>query len=161
MAKEMTKERKEQLSNRLVMNFGILLGASLVMLYVNSALRSGGTYRLVTYTVLLILGIIGIIGAIGFFLLGKLKMPKLKNYSAIFLGDAVICAMLYVVKFNLIPGYDTVASVIAVYLAMALYFVILAVITAIQLRKPVVKTVNEADAAAKAKHKSKKKKKRK
>ena len=161
MAKEITKERKEQLSNRLVLNFGILLGVALIMLYVNSALRSGGIYRTVTYTVLLVLGIIGVIGAVGFFVLGKLKNPKLTNYSAIFLGDIIICAMLYIVKFNLIPGYDTVISVIAVYLAMALYFIVLAIITAIQMRKPIVKVVSEAELEAKTKRKSKKKKKRK
>ncbi len=161
MAKEMTKERQEQLSNRLVMNFGILLGAALIMLYVNSALRSGGMYRSVTYTILLVLGIIGIAGAIAFFVLGKLKKPKLTNYSAIFLGDAIICAMLYIVKFGWIPGYNTVASVVAVYLAMVLYFIILAIVTAIQLRKPVVKTTGETENVSRHAHKAKKKKKRK
>lgn len=160
MAKEMTKERKEQLSNRLVLNFGILLGAALIMLYVNNALRSGGTYRTVTYTILLILGIIGAVGAVGFFLLGKLKLPKLKNYSAIFLGDFIICAMLYIVQLGWIPGYTNVVSVMAVYIAMAAYFIILAIITAIQLRKPVVKVKSGADTEMKSR-KSKKKKKRK
>lgn len=161
MAKEMTKERQEQLSNRLVMNFGILLGAALIMLYVNSALRSGGVYRSVTYTVLFILGIVGVVGAITFFVLGKVKYPKMKNYSAIFLGDAVICAMLYIVKFGWIPSYNTVVSVVAVYLAMVLYFAVLAIVTAIQLRKPIVKTAIETEKSAKHAHKGKKKKKRK
>ena len=156
MAKEMTRERKEQLSNRLVLNFGILLGAALIMLYVNNALRSGGTYRSVTYTVLLILGIIGAVGAVAFFLLGKLKLPKLKNYSAIFLGDFIICAMLYIVKFSWIPGYTNVVSVITVYIAMAVYFIILAIITAVQLRKPIVKV--KADSETKSGGNKKKKK---
>ena len=124
MAKVMTRERKEQLSNRLVLNFGILLGAALVMLYVNNALRSGGTYRSVTYIVLLVLGIIGAVGAVVFFIIGKWKKSKLKNYSAIFLGTFILCAMLYIVKFNWIPGYTNVISVIAVYVAMALYFIV-------------------------------------
>lgn len=156
MTNEITKERKEQLSNRLVLNFGILLGAALILLYVNNALRSGGTYAGVTYTILLILGIIGAIGAIGFFLLGKFKYPKLKNYSAIFLGDFVICAMLYAAKLSSIPGYGNIEAVIAVYVAMASYFIIMAIITGIQVNKPIAKEKTELD-TTKSKRKNKKK----
>ena len=61
----------------------------------------------------------------------------------------------------LYPGYNTVASVVAVYLAMVLYFIILAIVTAIQLRKPVVKTTGETENVSRHAHKAKKKKKRK
>lgn len=157
MTKEITKERKEQLSNRLVLNFGLLLAAALILLYVNNALRSGGVYASVTYTVLLILGIIGAIGAIGFFALGKVKYPKLKNYSAIFLGDFVICAMLYAAKLSFIPGYGNIEAVIAVYVTMTVYFIVMAIYTSIIVNKPIAKENEVSDTKSKRKGKKKRK----
>ena len=156
MAKEMTKERQERLSNRLVLNFGILLGVALVMLYVNNALRSSGI-RTATYTVLLILGIIFALLAIGFYFVGKYKAPKIKKYSPLCLGGFIICAMLYVSSLSLIPGYSNIKAVIVVYIAMAVYFIVLAIVTSIQLKKPVVKEKAAIDGAKNAKKKNKRK----
>lgn len=157
MAKVMTKERKEQLSNRLVLNFGILLGAALIMLYVFNALRS--SFANTTFLVLLVLGIVGVVGAVVFFVLGKLKYPKMKNYSAVFLGVAIGCALLYLSKFSFIPYYSKTVAVVTVYIAMAVYFIVLAIITSVQLRKPVVeeKAAQELDSRRRRKKKKKKK----
>ena len=156
MAKEMTKERQEKLANRLVLNFGILLGVALIMLYVNNALRSPGV-RTVTYTVLLVLGIIFAVGAVGFYFLGKYKVPKLTKYSPFCLGGFVICAMLYISSLSIIPGYSNIDAVIAVYIAMVVYFVVLAIVTSVQLKKPVVKEKVVVDGAKRAKKKNKRK----
>ncbi len=135
----MTKERKEQLSNRLVLNFGILLLAGLVLLYVNTALRNGGTARNLAYLFILIVGIVGAALAVFLFIWGKKKNPKALNYSAVGLGLFVGCAMLYISKLNVIPSYNNVLAVKVTYIAMAVYFVVMAIITSIQLRKPLVK----------------------
>lgn len=155
----MTKEKKEQLSNRLVLNFGILLAAGLVLLYINSALRSGGKAMNIAYWFLLIVGIISILLGIFLFVWGKLKKPSVKNYSAVCLGTLIGCAALYISKLGWIPGYDKVTAVISVYIAMAVYFIVMAIITAVQLHKPTVKS--EAEKAAHAKKMAGKKKKRK
>ena len=151
MAKTITKERQEQLANRLVLNFGILLGVALIMLYVNNALRSYGVYQATTYTISLILGIIGAAGAVVFFVLGKKKCPKLKNYSAVFLGLFVICALIYLAKLAIIPGYDHIMAVIAVYVAMVVYFIVLAIVTGIMMKRPLEKTAKEEKKHAKKK----------
>lgn len=152
----MTKEKKEQLSNRLVLNFGILLTAGLILLYVNSALRSGGKTANIAYLVILIAGIVSLALGVFLFVFGKLKKTAVKNYSAVCLGTLIGCAMLYLSRFNWIPGYTKVRAVIAVYLAMALYFIILAIVISVQMRKPLVKS-----ASAKNLHPGSKKKKRK
>ncbi len=139
----MTKEKKEKLSNRLVLNFGILLAAALVLLYVNTALRNGGSARSIAYQVVLIIGLVGAAMAIFLFVWGKLKKPAVKNYSAVGLGVFIGSAMIYLAKLNLIPKYNNVKAVIAVYIAMAAYFVVIATVTAIQLRKPVIKPENK------------------
>ncbi|MBQ4517736.1 MAG: hypothetical protein II997_04015 [Clostridia bacterium] len=148
----MTRKQKEQLSNRLVMNFGILLAAGLILLYVNSALRSGIRISNPTYLIILILGIISLALGVYVFVLGKIKKPKLTNYSAIFFGTFISCAVLYVSKFGWIPGFDKMTAVIPVYILMAVYFIVLSIVTAIQLRKPLVKSESE-----KIQHKKKKK----
>ncbi|MBE7022597.1 MAG: hypothetical protein E7414_05230 [Ruminococcaceae bacterium] len=137
----MTRKEKERLSNRLVLNFGVLLAAGLILLYVNSALRSGG--RSIAYWVILIAGILGAVGAAVLFFWGRLKKPAIKNYSAVGLGLFIGCAMLYVSKLGWIPGYTHVRAVIAVYIAMAAYFIVMAIITGIMLRKPLIKTESE------------------
>ncbi|MBR6728557.1 MAG: hypothetical protein IKL80_00210 [Clostridia bacterium] len=152
----MTKAKKEQLSNRLVLNFGILLAAGLILLYVNSALRSGGSAANAAYLVILIVGILAAALAVFLFVWGKAKKPALKNYSAVGLGVFIGCAMLYLAKLNWIPNYTNVVAVIAVYLAMAVYFIVLAIITGVMLRKPVIKA--EADKIVHAKSKKRKKK---
>ncbi|MBE7048645.1 MAG: hypothetical protein E7393_04670 [Ruminococcaceae bacterium] len=152
----MTKEQKEKLSNRLVLNFGILLVAALVLLYVNSALHSGG--RESAYWFILAVGIISVPLGVFLFIWGKLKKSAVKNYSAVCLGTLIACAVLYISKWGLFTLHSG-RAVIAVYAAMAIYFIIMAIITAIQLHKPTVKS--EAEKAAYAKKMAGKKKKRK
>ena len=137
----MTREKKEQLSNRLVLNFGILLAAGLVLLYVNTALRNGGSARSLAYLIVLITGIVSAVGTVFLFVWGKLKKPAVKNYSAVFLGMLIGCVAIYVSKFPWFIGwgYNNVKAVICVYLAMAFYFIVLAIITGIQMRKPLIK----------------------
>ncbi len=135
----MTKERKEQLSNRLVLNFGILLLAGLVLLYLNTALRNGGSARQLAYVIILIAGIVGAALAVFLFVWGMKKNPKVKNYSAIGLGVFVGSALLYISKLNLIPSYTNVLAVKVTYIAMAVYFIVMAIIIGIQVRKPLIK----------------------
>ncbi len=134
----MTRERKEQLSNRLVLNFGILLVAAVVLLYVNTALRNASSREL-TYLIVLIAGIVSAVLAVFLFVWGKMNKPAVKNYSAVALGVFVGCAILYGSKVVSFPLYNHVNAVIAVYLAMAVYFIVMAIITAVMLRKPLVK----------------------
>lgn len=152
----MTKEKKEQLSNRLVLNFGILLVGALIMLYVNSSIKS--IYSQIAYTVILVLGILGAIAAVLLFVLGPKKSPKLKNYSAVGLGVFVGAALIYLSKLNLLSFYSKSFAVVTVYLAMLVYFIVMAVYTGIMLRKP---TVKDAAAVEKAKALKKNKKRRK
>lgn len=136
----MTRERKEQLSNRLVLNFGVLLIAAVALLYVNTALRNGGGSRLLAYKFILVIGVISAILAVGLFVWGTIKKNSAKNYSAIGLGVWVGCVMLYASKLiTWFPKYTPVKAVTAVYLAMAVYFIVFAIITAVLLRKPVIK----------------------
>ena len=67
-----TREQKEKISNRLVLNFGILLAGALVLLYVYNFYASGWNTQLIN--VLSILGIIFGVAAIAMFVLG-LKKP--------------------------------------------------------------------------------------
>lgn len=157
----MTKERREQLSNRLVMNFGFLLAGALVLLYLNSALRSGGTAKEIGYWFSLGAAVIGLIGSVVLFAMGQLKQSKMKNYSAIFLGVFIGSGMIYISKFNWIPGYDNIMAVISVYIAMVVYFIVMAVITAILVRKPSVKDEAEIANALAKKARNKKKKRKK
>lgn len=152
----MTKEKKEQLSNRLVLNFGILLVGALLMLYVNSSIKS--IYSQIAYTVILVLGILGAIAAVLLFVLGPKKSPKLKNYSAVGLGVFVCAALIYLSKLNLLSFYSKSFAVVTVYLAMLVYFIIMAVYTGVMMRKPIEK---DPAAVEKAKALKKNKKRRK
>lgn len=137
----MTRERKEQLSNRLVLNFGVLLIAAVALLYVNTALRNGGSARLIAYKVVMVVGIVAAALAVFLFVWGTIKKKAaIRNYSAIGLGVWVGCIMIYASKLvTWFPTYKPVKAVTAVYLAMAIYFVVFAIVTAIMLRKPVIK----------------------
>ena len=148
----MTRKQKEQLSNRLVLNFGVILAAGLILLYVNSALRSGIRISNPTYLIILILGVISLLLGAYLLVLRKFKKSNLTNYSALFFGIAIGSAVLYISKFSLIPGIDRTNAVIPVYILMAVYFIVLSIITAVQLRKPLVKSEAE-----KIQHKKKKK----
>lgn len=133
----MTKERKEQLSNRLVINFAFLLLASMIMLYVRGGIMSSKPS--VAYIIVLILCILGLCSSVALFLLGKSKKPILKNYSAVGLGAFIIALLVYLSKFTLLGFYSKSIAVTTVYLAMLVYFIIMAIYTFIQLRKPLVK----------------------
>ncbi|MBE7040076.1 MAG: hypothetical protein E7398_05055 [Ruminococcaceae bacterium] len=147
---KLTKEKKEQLLNRLVLNFGILLIGAFLMLYVNGLLR--GSYSKLTYTIILVLGILGAVSAVLLFVLGKKKNLKLKNYSAVGIGVFVAAIILYISKFNLFSFYSKSFAVALVYILMLVYFIILAVYTKIMTSKPLVK-----DSAALKKNKKKRK----
>lgn len=153
----MTKEMKEKISNRLVLNFGVLLGAALILLYVRSALSSAVSG--ITYIILLILGILCLIGSAVMFILGKKSGSAMKNYSAIPFGTAVGTALLYLSKFNFISGYTWKRAVILVYILMAAYFIVMAIYTAVLLHKPTIKPKDEAELLRKKYAKKKKKKK--
>ncbi len=147
----MTQKRKEQLSNRLIMNFAFLLLGALILLYVNTGLRNGGAAKELTYTLLLIAGIVGAVFAIVLFALGTAKKSSsMKNYSAVGLGVLIGSMMIYLSK--IIPGYNNVTAVIVTYIAMAVYFVALAIIIGIAMRKPI-----EKDPAKKIVHAKKRK----
>lgn len=152
----MTKEKKEQISNRLVLNFGILLAAALVLLYVRSALSS--SISGITYTILLIIGILCLLGSIVMFVLGKKNETNLKNYSAVPFGVFLGCAVLYVAKLGFIPGYTWKTAVLALYILMAAYFIVMAIITAVLLRKPTIKPVDEREVLRRKNAKKKRKK---
>lgn len=150
----MTKEKREQLSNRLVMNFGVLLVAALLMLYVNSAIKS--TFAKQTYVVLLVFAIIGAVGAAFLFIWGLIKKSKAKNYSAIFLGIFIASTIVYLSNFSLFAFYTKSFAVVTVYIAIFVYFIIMSIYTSIMMRKPLAK-----DPVAEAKSRAIKKKKKK
>lgn len=153
----MTKEKKEQLSNRLVLNFGILLVGALLMLYVNSSIKS--IYSQIAYIVILVLGILGIASTVALYILGKKKNSKMKNYSAVGLGVFIVSALIYLSKLNLISFYSKSFAVVTVYLLMLVYFIIMAVYTGIMIRKPIEKAPQALE-KAKALKKNKKKRKK-
>ena len=138
----MTREKKEQLSNRLVLNFGVLLVAAVVLLYVNTALRNASSSDLM-YLILMITGIVSAVATVFLFIWGKINKPSVKNYSAIPFGVGIACVLLYASKINRFILYTPARAVVTVYVAMAVYFVVLAIITAILLRKPVIKDANK------------------
>ena len=147
---KLTKERKEQLSNRLVLNFGVLLIGAFLMLNVNGLLR--GNYSTLMYTIILVLGILGAVSAVLLFVLGKKKNLKLKNYSAVGIGVFVASFLVYISKLNLFSFYSKSFAVALVYILMLVYFIILAVYTKIMTSKPLVK-----DSAVLKKNKKKRK----
>jgi len=86
--------------------------------------------------VLGVLGIIFLVVAVAMLVLGFKKFPKLKNYSAIPFGAFVPCALIsyfHKVPFltNAFPGFTIQNAIIATLILMAVYFVVLAVYTAI------------------------------
>mgnify|MGYP003294514755 CR=1 FL=1 len=133
-----TKEQKEKVSNRLVLNFAVLLVGALAMLYVYNFATAG--YPLQVKSVLGVLGIIFLVLGILMLVLGYLKCPKLKNYSAIPFGAFVPCALVsYFHKVPFLtakfPAFSITNAVVITFILMALYFVVLAIYTAIYLAK--------------------------
>ena len=137
-----TREQKEKISNRLVLNFGILLAGALVLLYVYNFYASGWNTQLLN--VLSILGIIFGVTAIAMFVLGLKKCPKTKNYAAIPLGAFIATALIaYLPKLNFFMAgfsnlfskhYSTGMAVVVCLILMVIYFIVLAVYTAIYLK---------------------------
>ena len=137
-----TKEQKEKVSNRLVLTFGILLAASLVLLYVYNFYASGWNTQLVKTVG--ILGIIFAVAAIAMFVFGLKKCPKLKNYASIPLGAFIASAFIaYLPKLDFFMAafsnifhkhYTTGVAVVVCLILMAIYFIVLAIYTAIYLK---------------------------
>lgn len=129
--KFITKEQREKASNRLVLNFGILLAGALILLYIynfNSA------YPTQVRTLLGVLGIVFALLGIAMLVLGFKKDPKYKKYSAIPFGAFVPCALVsYVSKFP-IYNYTTEKAIGISLILMLIYFVVLGIYTAIYLK---------------------------
>ncbi len=158
MKQYMTKEAREKISNRLTLNFGILLCGALIMLYIYNFVIAGYAHEVAN-----VVGIVGILSAIAaaiMFILGKKNYPKVKNYSAIFLGMFVAALIVYLPKFafmtNLLPAFTTKTAVVAVLILMLAYFIVLAIVSGI-----ILKTHPEAPAEKKKIQHAKSKKKRK
>ena len=138
-----TKEQKDKVSNRLVLNFGVLLAGGLILLYVYNFYASGWNTQLLN--VLSILGIIFGVAAIAMFVLGLTKCPKTKKYAAIPLGAFIATALIaYLPKFNFFMAgfsnifhkhYSTGMAVVVCLILMAIYFIALSIYTAIYLKK--------------------------
>ena len=128
--KFITKEEKERISNRLVLNFGILLAGALAMLYVYNFVAAG--YTSAVENVLFVLCIIFAIAAISTFILGKKKFPSLKKYAPICLGIFLACGIVASTKF--ITAFPIKTSIVSVFILMAIYFVVIAIYTAIYLK---------------------------
>ena len=132
--KFITKEQSEKVSNRLVLNFGILLAAALILLYVYNFASAG--YPMQVKNVLFVLGIVFLVIGAAMLVLGFKKFPKLKNYSAIPFGAFVPCALVsYFHKIPFLskawPGFTIQNAIVVTLILMAVYFVALAVYTAI------------------------------
>jgi hypothetical protein len=155
----MTKTEKEKLSNRLVLNFAVLLGAALILLYVYNGVISA--YVNVWTNVLWAFLGIGVVGAAFFFVWGKLKKPNLFNYGWIFAGIAIASALVVwtftevrVWVANFIPFFQTNATqkmICAVYILMLVYFIALYIVTTLQQRR---KTADVVKMSKKAKAKA-------
>ncbi len=133
MKKFMTKAEREKCSNRLVLNFGILLGGALIMLYVYNFVNAG--YVRQAQNVVGVLAIICAILAIVMFVVGLKKSSKLKNYSAVALGAAISGAIVYAPRFGFIrtalPALTAKTAVISVFVLMLAYFIVMTVVTVI------------------------------
>lgn len=132
--KFITKEQQERVSNRLVLNFGILLAGALVMLYIYNFTAAG--YQAQVKSVLGVLGIVFLAIAIAMLVLGFKKYPKLKNYSAIPFGAFIPCALIsYFHKVPFLsaklPAFSAENAVVLTLILMAVYFVVLAIYTGI------------------------------
>ena len=127
----MTKEQREKVSNRLTLNFGILLFGTLLMLYVYNFINAG--YVTVTQNVVGIIAIISLVFAIVCVILGKKKYAKLLKFAPVFLGMFVAGAIIYLPR--LISALHAKTAIIIVFLAMLVYFIVMAIITAVILKK--------------------------
>ncbi len=149
MTKFMTKEQREKVSNRLILNFGILLCGALIMLYVYNFISAG--YVSQTQNVLGIIAIVSAVIAIVFAVLGKVKNEKFLKAAPVFLGMFIAGAITYLPR--LIPALQAKTAVIIVFLLMLVYFIVMAIITGV-----ILKTHPEQPKEKKAIHHAKKKK---
>ena len=131
MTKFMTKEQREKVSNRLILNFGILLCGALIMLYVYNFINAG--YVSQAQNVCGVVAIISAVLAIVFAVIGKVKGNKLLSVAPVFLGMFIAGAITYLPR--LVSALEAKTAVIIVFLAMLVYFIIMAVITAVILKK--------------------------
>ena len=128
--KVITREQKEKVSNRLVLNFGIVLAGALVMLYVYNFVSAG--YWASVQNVLLVLGIVFAVGAVATFILGKKKFPSLTKYAPILLGAFIVSGVVASTKF--IATFPIKTAVLSTFVLMAVYFIVMAIYTAIYLK---------------------------
>ncbi len=154
----MTKEQREKISNRLTLNFGILLCGALMMLYAYNFIIAGYVHETANFVG--IVGILSAIAAVVLFVLGRVKYPKIKNYSAIFLGMFIAALITYAPRItfiaNLLPAFTIKTAVIVVFLLMLAYFVVLAIVSGIILKKhPVAPAEKKKIQHAKGKKKKK------
>lgn len=158
MQKFMTKQEREKISNRMVLNFGIVLCGALIMLYVYNFVSAG--YITETQNTVGIIGILAAITAVVFFILGMKGHPKMKNYSGLFLGAFITALVTYAPRIsfvtNLIPAFTAKSAIIVVFLLLLAYFVVFAIVNGI-----ILKTHPEAPAEKKKIQHAKGKKKRK
>lgn len=130
MKKFMTKEQREHVSNRLILNFGILLFGALIMLYVYNFIGAG--YVRQTQNVLGAIGIASAVVAIVFVVLGKLKNANFLTVVPVFLGMFIAGSITYLPRF--VSNLQAKTAVIIVFWLMLAYFIVMAVITAIILK---------------------------
>ena len=131
MTKFMTKEQREHVSNRLILNFGILLCGALIMLYVYNFISAG--YVNQAQNVVGVIAIVSAVAAIVFAVLGKTKNEKFLKWAPVFLGMFIAGAITFLPR--LIPALTAKNAVIIVFLLMLVYFIVMAVITAVILKK--------------------------
>lgn len=141
-----TQEQKDKASNRVVLNFGVLLAGALVLLYAYNFYANGWSMQL--YKVLGVLGyIFAGLAAVMFGASFTNKFRKIRNYAAIPFGAFIATVFLvylpnnysynaFMVTFNNITGkiYDFKMATLIVCALMVLYFVVLSVYTAIYLK---------------------------
>ena len=127
--KLITPEQKEKVSNRLVTNFGILLAGALVMLYVYNFVAAN--YIKAVTNVMLVFAIIFFITTVLTFALGFKKFPKLFKFWPVSLGAFIACAIPAYTKFTM--DFRLKSAVLLVFILMAVYFIVIAVYTAIYL----------------------------
>ncbi len=132
--KFITKEQKEKVNNRLILNFALLLAGTLILLYV---FNFNMGYPTQVKTVLFVLGIIFAVIGIAMLVFGFVKKnTKLKRYSSIFFGAFIPCALVsYVSEIPVVKStaYSTKTAIGISLILMAVYFVVMAIYTAIYL----------------------------
>ena len=144
--KFITQEQRNKVSNRVVLNFGVLLAGALVLLYAYNFYVNNWFLQL--YKVLRTLGyIFAGLAVVMFGASFTKKFRKLRGFAAIPFGAFIATVFLvflpnnytfnaFMVKFNNITGkmYDFRMATMIVCALMVLYFVILSVYTAIYLK---------------------------